>query len=554
VKLTSDGTAKNLYGIPSWSPDSKSVVAFRIEPAEAHDEYHLESTPRGGSPRGALRTRKYTLPGDKYTSYQLWTFDVDSKKPTKVDSPTIDFYGPPEIRWREDGKHFLYHQTDRGHQRFRIYEVDSQTGKTRTVYDEQAKTFIDSTYDSFIYYTKGNAEILFASERDGWKHLYLIDAETGSVKPITSGPWVMRGVTRVDEDKRQIWFRGCGKNAGEDPYFIHYYRVNFDGTGLVALTEGNGTHTVQYSPDQKYLIDTYSRVDAPPSHNVRRVADGALVCKLEDADITELKERGFESPEVFVAKGRDGTTDIWGIISRPRNFDPSKKYPVIEYIYAGPHDSYVPKAFSSQRRYAALNDLGFVVVQMDGMGTANRSKAFHDVCWHNLGDAGFPDRILWHQAVAKKYPYYDISRVGIYGSSAGGQNAAGAVLFHPEFYKAAVAACGCHDNRMDKSSWNEQWMGYPVGPQYAESSNIEHAANLRGKLQLLVGELDMNVPPENTYRLADALIKAGKDFDLIVVPGAGHGSGGAYGERRKNDFFVRNLLGTEPPDRNAAKP
>ncbi len=191
---------------------------------------------------------------------------------------------------------------------------------------------------------------------------------------------------------------------------------------------------------------------------------------------------------------------------------------------------------------------------MDGMGTANRSKAFHDVCWHNLDDAGFPDRILWHQAVAKKYPYYDITRVGIYGSSAGGQNAAGAVLFHPEFYKAAVAACGCHDNRMDKASWNEQWMGYPVGPQYAESSNIEHAANLRGKLQLLVGELDMNVPPENTFRLADALIKAGKDFDLIVVPGAGHGSGGAYGERRKNDFFVHNLLGVEPPDRNGAKP
>ena len=212
VKLTTDGAAKNLYGIPSWSPDSQTVVAFRIEPAEAHDEYHLESTPRGGGPRGVLRTRKYTLPGDKYTSYQLWTFDVDSKKPTKVDSPTIDFYGPPKIRWKDDGRHFLYHQTDRGHQRFRIYEVDSQTGKTRTVYDEQAKTFIDSTYDSFIYYTKGNAEILFASERDGWKHLYLIDAETGSIKPITSGPWVMRGVVRVDENKRQIWFRASGKD------------------------------------------------------------------------------------------------------------------------------------------------------------------------------------------------------------------------------------------------------------------------------------------------------------------------------------------------------
>jgi dipeptidyl aminopeptidase/acylaminoacyl peptidase len=355
----------------------------------------------------------------------------------------------------------------------------------------------------------------------------------------------------VDEEKRQIWFRGSGKNPGEDPYLIHYYRVNFDGTGLVALTEGNGNHSVQYSPDEKYLIDTYSRVDMPPAHTLRRVSDGKLVCKLEEADISELKERGWEAPEVFVAKGRDGQTDIWGIITRPRNFDPNKKYPVIESIYAGPHSSYVPKTFSAARRWASLNDLGFIVVQMDGMGTANRSKAFHDVCWHDLADAGFPDRILWHQAAAKKYPYYDITRVGIYGGSAGGQNSAGALFFHPEFYKVAVSSCGCHDNRMDKASWNEQWMGYPVGPHYAASSNIENANHLRGKLLLIVGELDMNVPPESTYRLTDALIKAGKDFDLLVVPGMGHGSGGAYGERRRNDFFVRNLLGTEPPDRNA---
>ena len=212
------------------------------------------------------------------------------------------------------------------------------------------------------------------------------------------------------------------------------------------------------------------------------MADGKLVCELEKADISELEASGWQSPEVFVAKGRDGKTDIWGIISRPRNFDPSKKYPVIENIYAGPHSSYVPKTFSAASRWAALNDLGFIVVQMDGMGTANRSKAFHDVCWQNLGDAGFPDRILWHQARRQKVSVLRHSRVGIYGSSAGGQNAAGAVLFHPEFYKVAVAACGCHDNRMDKASWNEQWMGYPVGPQYAESSNIENAGKLRGKL------------------------------------------------------------------------
>jgi dipeptidyl aminopeptidase/acylaminoacyl peptidase len=285
-----------------------------------------------------------------------------------------------------------------------------------------------------------------------------------------------------------------------------------------------------------------------PVNEVRRVSDGKLVCELEKADTADS---GWAPPEVFVAKGRDGKTDIWGIISRPRNFDPGKKYPILEDIYAGPQGSFVPKTFSPARRYEPLTNLGFIVVKMDGMGTANRSKAFHDVCWHNLKDAGFADRILWIKAAAAKYPYMDISRVGVYGTSAGGQNAAGAVLFHPEFYKAAVANCGCHDNRMDKASWNEQWMGYPVGPWYSESSNIDNAAKLQGHLMLVVGEMDNNVPVESTYRFVDALIKANRDFDLLVVPGGGHGAGGAYGQRRLQDFFVRHLQGIEPPNRNA---
>jgi dipeptidyl aminopeptidase/acylaminoacyl peptidase len=276
-----------------------------------------------------------------------------------------------------------------------------------------------------------------------------------------------------------------------------------------------------------------------------------LICRLEKADIRELVADGWNAPEVFVAKGRDGKTDIWGIICRPREFDPHKKYPVIEQIYAGPQSAYVPKRFSPIRRFSSLTDLGFIVVQIDGMGTAHRSKAFHDMCWKNLKDAGFPDRILWHQAAAKKYPYYDISRLGVYGNSAGGQNAAGAVLFHPEFYKVAVASCGCHDNRMDKASWNEQWMGYPIGPQYSECSNIDNACRLQGRLMLIVGEMDTNVPPESTMRFVDALIKADKDFDLLVIPGAGHGSGGSYGRRRMQDFFIRHLQGIEPPNHNA---
>jgi hypothetical protein len=550
TQLSENGEAGNSFGMMSWSPDSKFVVASRIVPAEPKEVYLFRSSPRGGG-RAELIRRLYPLPGDVYTTYELWTFDIAAKKATKVDAERIDFYGSPIIRWRGDNQHFLYHKTDRGHGRVRIFDVDATTGKVRTLFDDDPETFVHSTYDSFIYFTADNAEVIYASEKDGWKHLYLINAASGDVSQITKGDWLVRGVDRVDEEKRQIWFRAGGLKPDQDPYFIHYCRVNFDGTGFVALTEGSGTHTVEYSPDEKYLIDTYSRVDMPPVHELRRVADGSLVCKLESADTSELESNGWKPPEVFVAKGRDGTTDIWGVIERPRDFDPTKRYPVIESIYAGPHSSYVRKSFSPRPQWGTLTDLGFIVVQMDGMGTANRSKAFHDVCWHNLADAGFPDRILWHKAAAAKYPYYDISRVGVYGGSAGGQNSVGALLFHPEFYDVAVSSCGCHDNRMDKASWNEQYMGYPVGPHYAANSNIENAANLRGKLLLIEGELDTNVPPESTFRLIDAFNRAGKDVDFLFVPNAGHGSGGAIGERRRVDFFLRHLHGVEPPDRNA---
>jgi dipeptidyl aminopeptidase/acylaminoacyl peptidase len=565
VQLSTDGIEGNAYDLLSWAPDSKTLIAWRIEPSDNKEVYLIESSPKGGG-RAKFSKRPYALPGDKFKTYELNLFNIEAKKQIKpsVDKLELDFE-VPHLHWKKDQQHFAYEKIDRGHQRFRVVEVDSHTGQVRNLIDEKTETFIWTAHTEnldlrLVNWLDKSDEILYVSERDGWRHLYLIDAVKGEVRnhvtpdldpgQITKGEWVIRGIDLIDEDARQVWFHACGRNAGEDPYFVHYYRVNFDGSGLVALTEGNGTHSIQYSPDRRYLIDTYSRVDMAPVHDLRRVSDGKLVCPLEKADIGELAAGGWAAPEVFVAKGRDGKTDIWGIISRPKDFDPNKKYPVVEYIYAGPQSSYVPKRFSAYRQFASLADLGFIVVQMDGMGTANRSKAFHDVCWKNLKDAGFPDRILWHQAVAQKYPYYDISRIGIYGNSAGGQSAAGAVLFHPEFYQAAVASCGCHDNRMDKASWNEQWMGYPVGPCYSECSNIDNAARLRGKLFLIVGEMDDNVPPESTMRFVDALIKAQKDFDLLVIPGAGHGMGGAYGQRRMEDFFVRNLLGTEPPNRN----
>jgi dipeptidyl aminopeptidase/acylaminoacyl peptidase len=444
-----------------------------------------------------------------------------------------------------------------------VIEVDAAVGKARTVISEEPATFVGQRI--FRHELNGGKEIIWLSERDGWHHLYLIDGVTGKVKnQITKGDWLVRAIEKVDEEKRQIWFGASGMYAGKDPYLIHHYRINFDGTGLTTLTQADANHDVSYSTDMKYFVDTYSRVDLPTVSELRRASDGSLVAELERGDISELTKAGFKPPEVFTAKARDGKTDIWGVIVRPTNFDPSKKYPVIENIYAGPHGSFVPKTFwpfgphSSGDKVIGMQqqaELGFIVVQMDGMGTFNRSKAFHDVAWKRVGDAGFPDRILWHKAVAAKYPFYDITRVGIYGGSAGGQNSTGALLFHPDFYDVAVSYAGCHDNRMDKIGWNERWMGWPIDESYAQSSNVDNAWRLQGKLLLVVGELDSNVDPASTMQVAAALIKANKMFDLLVIPGGEHGAGRTtgpveYGFRRQYDFFVRHLLGVEPPDWN----
>jgi hypothetical protein len=429
--LGKDGAARNSYGMLEWAPDSKTLVAWRIEPGEVGEVHLIRSSPPGGG-RATLTSRPYALPGDKFTAYELNLFTIAGPKQNKPSVERLDL-GRPRLRWSKDGHTFTWEKHDRGHQRYRLIEVDTHTGKVRNLIDEKSKTFIWSAHTESVdrsatslTWLKKTDEIIYPSERDGWRHLYLIDVKEGKVKQqITKGEFVVRGIDRIDEDKRHLWFRASGKNPAQDPCFIHHYRINFDGAGLTALTEGNGTHSIRYSPDEKYFIDTWSRVDQAPVNELRRAADGKLVCKLEEADVSELKSNGWALPEVFVAKGRDGKTDIWGIICRPAGFDPKKKYPVVENIYAGPQGSFVPKSFSTRRMFAELTGLGFVVAKIDGMGTANRSKAFHDVCWKNLKDAGLPDRILWHRAVAKKYPWYDISRVGIYGGSAGGQNAMG---------------------------------------------------------------------------------------------------------------------------------
>jgi dipeptidyl aminopeptidase/acylaminoacyl peptidase len=441
---------------------------------------------------------------------------------------------------------FLYNQ--RGHQVLRVLAVEAKTGVVRPLVEETSPTFIDYSQKTFLQWLDPTDELIWMSERDGWNHLWLYDARHGAVKnQITRGPWVVRRVEHVDADRRQVWFFAGGVRASQDPYYLHLCRVNFDGTGFAVLTEGDGTHQVEFSPNRRWFLDTWSRVDQPPITELRRADDGRLVCTLERADASALLATAWSPPERFCAKGRDGSTDVYGILIRPSTFDPAKKYPVVEQVYAGPHGAFVPKAWDRQIGLRKMAELGFIVVQIDGMGTNWRSRAFHDVCWKNLKDGGFPDRIAWLRAAAATRPWMDLQRVGIYGGSTGGMNALSALLHYGDFYRVGVADCGCHDNRMDKIWWNEAWMGWPVGPEYADNSNVTHARNLSGKLLLIVGEVDANVDPASTMQVVDALEKADKDFELLVMTGTGHGAAEtAYGSRRRMDFFVRHLLGKEP--------
>jgi dipeptidyl-peptidase-4 len=531
-----------------WSPDSRWLVALRTRPGADRKVYLVESSPRDQL-QPKLHSYPYLKPGDDIPVQMPHLFEVEPLREIPLEQTLFpNPWSVSEFRWSPDSARFTFLYNQRGHQALRILSVEARSGRVTTVVGEESKTFIDYANKRFTEYLDETGEVIWMSERDGWNHLYLFDVLSGRLKnQITRGEWVVRGVERVDREKRRIWFRAGGIRAGQDPYQVHLCRVDLDGSGLVVLTEGDGTHSTRFSPDRLYFLDTWSRVDLPPVTELRKSEDGALVLSLERGDARELLERGWRPPERFVAKGRDGSTDIYGVVHRPARLDPSRKYPVIESIYAGPHGSFVPKSFRPSYREEELAERGFIVVQIDGMGTSNRSKRFQDVAWKNLGDAGFPDRILWMKALAEKYPYLDLTRVGIYGGSAGGQNAVRALLAHGDFYKAAAADCGCHDNRMDKIWWNELFMGWPVGPHYEEQSNVTQAHRLRGKLLLIVGELDRNVDPSSTWQLVNGLIKADKDFELLVVPGAGHGAGGGrYGWRRQQDFFVRHLLGLEP--------
>lgn len=554
-QLTFDGSQGDLYSsYIRWSPNSKKLATYKVQPNPDRYIYFVESSP-DDQLQPELHKKRYLKPGDDLPVKCPTLFDIESLSQVPVDGkPFENPYSTSRIKWWEDSRGYTFEYNQRGHQLYQLVEVDAQTGDTQILIEEKSEKFVDYSNRSKLirHDIDDGQEIIWTSERDGWNHIYLFDGHTGEIKnQITQGEWVVRNIVDVDEQERTILFQASGKNKGEDPYSIHYYKVNFDGSDLQALTPKQAHHRATFSKDHKYFVDVYSRPDQAPKTVLRKTASGRKMMDLEEGDISELLDEGWTMPEVFTAKARDGKTNIWGNIYRPSNFDASKTYPIIESIYAGPHGSHVPKSF---RTYygdiSKLTEMGFIVVQIDGMGTNNRSKEFLDVCWQNLKDAGFPDRIRWIKAAAEQYPYMDTSRVGIYGTSAGGQNAMGALLFHPNFYQTGVAACGCHDNRMDKMWWNEAWMGYPIGPHYAASSNVENAHKLKGDLMLIVGEIDDNVDPASTFQVADALIKADKEFDLVVMPGHRHTSGGEYGSRKRMDFFIEHLMEEETPNWN----
>jgi dipeptidyl-peptidase-4 len=473
-----------------WAPDSKKLVALQTRLVPERRVYLVASSP-ADQLQPKLDSYPYLKAGDDIPVQTPRLFDVAARREvilTQTLFPTP--WSLSEFRWASNSSRFTFLYNQRGHQVLRLLGANATNGVIQTIVEEQSQTFIDYSGKFYCEWIEED-ELVWMSERDGWNHLYLYDARTGQVKNrLTQGDWPVQRALRLDKDKRQVWFLALGVRPGQDLYHTHLCRVNLDGSGFLILTEGDGTHRVTWSPDHRFFLDVWSRVDLPPITELRRSEDGHLLCRLEEADASEVVAARGRFPERFVAKGRDGQTDIYGIIHRPRDFDPARKYPVIENIYAGPHDFHVPKPFrAGYRHQERLADCGFIVVQIDGMGTSGRSKAFHDVCWQNLHDAGFPDRV----------------------------------------------------------AWIKQWMGWPVGPHYAENSNVTQAHRLQGNLMLVVGELDKNVDPSSTLQVANALVKANKDFDLVLIPGQGHGAAETpYGSRRRADFFVRHLLNKQP--------
>lgn len=574
IRLTDDGHRERAYATPlpsptlmrrhhtetpaqdpgvRWSPDSKRLVTYRIDARGAGTLSMVEH-----APPDRVRPRHYTyyypLPEDSVLpTADLLLFEVGVWRPVRVPIAPIplQYYGGPRgARWLDDGRRLSAVLVDRGYTRRRVIEIDATTGTPRVVVEEQGEPYVDVYAGTVLHFAGDGAEVVWGSERDGWMHLYLYDAASGRIRrQLTRGEWVVRSIEHVDETARVVYFTAVGREPGRDPYLVHLYRVGLDGSGLRLLTPEAADHTVAFSPTGAFFVDSYSRPDIEPMSVLRRATDGATVMELERADVTPLRATGWKPPTPFQAVARDGVTDIYGLIWWPSTYDSTTTYPVVEQIYAGPHRFFVPKGFSAYRSPAqAIAELGFIVVQVDGLGTSGRGRAFHLWSYQNLGDGGVADHIAALRQMAARYPAMDLNRVGIYGHSAGGYDAAHALLTHPGFYKVAVSSAGNHDHRLDKAVWNTQWMGWPVGPHYEEQSNVTLAHRLEGKLLLVHGDVDENVPVSATLRFASALIEANKDFEMLIMPNQTHGFGRhPYFVRKRWDFFVEHLLGVDPP-------
>lgn len=550
---TSDGP------VLRWSPDSKKIATFQQDQRNVSDMYLV--TTNVGKP--TLKAWKYAFPGDKdIIMIQRVIIDVDQPKVVRLQVPPdphratlsddISSSGTfDDVDWSPDGSQLAFVSTSRDHKDEKVRIADAATGAVREVFEETVPTQYESGQGAinWRYLAKTN-EFIWYSERDNWGHLYLYDATTGKVKnQITKGDWVVTKLLRVDEKNRKLYFIVDGRQP-ENPYFSQFYRVDFDGKNLTLLTPEPGNHVVTLSPNGETFLDTYSKPDVPGT-TVLRSLDGKLLVTVGKTDISRLVASGWKPVTPFSVKAHDGTTDIYGLLFTPTHLDPNKKYPVIDYIYPGPQGGSVGSwSFAASRGdNQALAELGFVVVVLEGTSNPLRSKSFHDMSYGNMAENTIPDQITGIRQLSARYGYMDTTRIGIWGHSGGGFATATAMFRYPDFFKVGISESGNHDNRNYEDDWGERYDGLVSNSDYAAQANEKYAANLKGHLMLAHGLMDNNVPPENTLLVVEALEKAGKDYDLVVFPNSPHGYGqyAPYMMRRRWDYFVRYLLGVEPP-------
>ena len=549
-----------------WSPDSKKIATFQQDQRGVGEMYLVDT--RVGHPN--LQAWKYPLPGDDVvTTIQRVIIEVEGPRVIRLQTPADQHRSTlcddlvcrgsewADVEWNPDGTQLAFVSTSRDHKHAQLRIADAATGAVRDVLEEKAATQYESGQGRVNWhYLPASNEVIWFSERDNWGHLYLYDAATGRLKnQITSGDWAVTQLLRVDEKNRVLYFLGVGREKGRDPYFSHLYRVGFDGKNLALLTPEDANHEVALSPSGRFFVDNYSKPDLP-SVTVLRDAEGKLINTIEKADISRLLAAGWKPPVPITVRARDGVTDLYGLMFKPTNLDTTKKYPIINHIYPGPQGGSVgSRSFSAARGDTqALAELGFIVIEIDGMGNPLRSKKFHDAYYGNMGDNTLPDQVGAMKQLAERYSWIDIDRAGIYGHSGGGYATADAMFRYPDFFKVGISESGNHDNREYEDDWGERYQGLltrkPDGTtNYDDQANQSLAKNLKGHLLLAHGTMDDNVPPYNTLLVVDALIKANKDFDLLMLPNQRHGYGTAsnYMTRRRWDYFVRYLLGAEPP-------